>query len=290
MKYLSLVFFFLSSVFLIGQQSYTTEKGDQHLLGMIQISDLEKEPYQEWFKKDIDQNYEIESVDGLSDLKVKIFIGTWCGDTRRWLPEFMKFWNDNNLPQENLSLIALHNESAQYKKSPDGEEVGMNIHRVPTFIFYEGDKEVGRIVESPLNDLRTDIAQIGNGLPSNARYRGVSLLEEAMNNESIDSLYLKKNYRPLLQQVYREISKPSELNTYGYVLKAQGEIRKAEFVFYMNRNIFQWDPNTWDSLGETYFEQDKFADAKVNYEKVLALNPQSKNAAEMLEKLKDKVK
>ena len=238
MKYIPLVFFCLTPFFLVGQQSYTTSKGKKHLLGTIKVSDLEKAPYNEWFNKTIQEDYKIESADRLSNLKVKVFIGTWCGDSRLWLPEFMELWSDNGLPEENLSFVALHNENDQYKQSPEGEEIGLNIHRVPTFIFYDGDKEVARIVESPINDLRTDISQIASGLPSQPRYRGVSLLEEAMKKESIDSLYAKTNYRPLLNKVYKEISKPSELNTYGYVLKAKGETRKAEFVFYMNSEFY----------------------------------------------------
>jgi tetratricopeptide (TPR) repeat protein len=289
MKNLSLLFFILSPIFCNAQNAYTDSEGDQHLLGKITISDLETEPFKEWFTREIDEDYSLECSDKLADLKVKIFIGTWCGDSRKWLPEFITLWKDNNLPFENLSLIALHNEDDQYKQSPSGEEKGLNIHRVPTFIFYNDEQEVARIVESPVNDLKTDITQIAHSFPSKPRYKAVSILDEAMRTQTLDTLYSRKNYRSLLQEVYAEVSKPSELNTYGYVLKASGNLEKAAFVFYVNRNLFQWNPNTWDSLGEIYFEQEKFVEAKFNYEKVIELNPKSANAKEMLEKIKDKI-
>ena len=40
------------------------------------------------------------------------------------------------------------------------EEVGKNIHRVPTFIFLHGNKEIGRIVESPVVSLEKDMIAI----------------------------------------------------------------------------------------------------------------------------------
>lgn len=265
--------------------TYTTDKGDTHLLGDIDIDDLKQEPYNEWFDKEIEQDYTLENIDLLKETKVKIYLGTWCGDSKKWVPEFFKLWHDNKLPIENIEIVALHNETDVYKQSPEKTEKAYNIHRVPTFIFLKEDEEVGRMVDSPINDMKTDLAQIAMGLPSKPRYRAVPILNDAMNESLVDSLLLKKNYQPLLREVYREISKSSELNTYGYVLKAQGELRKAELAFYLNRNIYRWDPNTWDSLGEIYFDQERYEDAKVTYEKVLELDPENENAKEMLEKI-----
>ncbi len=37
---------------------------------------------------------------------------------------------------------------------------GMEIHFVPTFIFYRNDEEIGRIVEMPYESLEKDMLEI----------------------------------------------------------------------------------------------------------------------------------
>jgi len=61
---------------------------------------------------------------------------------------------------EQLEIIALDYRKGHYKTSPTGEEKGLNIIKVPTIIFLKDGKEVNRIVESPLETLEQDIAQI----------------------------------------------------------------------------------------------------------------------------------
>jgi len=278
----------LATITGLAQESYTSKKGDVHLLGNIDLEDLRQAPYDEWFEAPSEADYQLRYGENLENHKVKIFLGTWCGDTKEWLPEFIKLWRDNGLSEDQLEFIALHNEDEQYKRSPGQEEVAAQVHRVPTFIFYEEGKEVGRIVESPSNDLATDIDQIAIGLPSKPRYGGAAILFDAFEKEPIDSLFEIAYYRPLLYKVYDEAKGPSELNTLGYVLKARGAIREAELVFYMNRNLFKYNPNTWDSLGEIYLFQEKYDDAKANYARVLELDPKNKNAEEMLKKIEEK--
>ena len=48
----------------------------------------------------------------------------------------------------------------QYKKSPEGEETGKNIQRVPTLIIYHKRKELGRIIESPVVSIEKDLISI----------------------------------------------------------------------------------------------------------------------------------
>ena len=59
-----------------------------------------------------------------------------------------------------LEIVALDYRKEKYKQSPTGEEQGLNIKRVPTIIFLKDGKEVNRIVESPLETLEKDMAQI----------------------------------------------------------------------------------------------------------------------------------
>lgn len=279
----------LAAITVYGQNYYTSKENEVHLLGKIDLQTLKESPYGTWFNRSIKNDYKLEYSEYLTDTKVKIFLGTWCGDSKEWVPEFVDMWNQNNLSKEQLELIALHNEEELYKRCPEELEKGLNIHRVPTFIFYKNGEEIGRIVESPVNDLRTDVDQIAIGLPSKPRYRAASEVYAALKTNSADSLLSKNHYRKLLYDVHSEISRPSELNTLGYVFKAAGEPKRAELAFYLNRNIYQFDPNCWDSLGEIYFYQGRFLEAQFCYEKVVEMAPGNQNAIEMLKKIEEKV-
>jgi len=90
-------------------------------------------------------------------------MGTWCGDSKREIPRFYKILETANYPIEQLTMVAVDHIEPNYKKSPGGEEKGLSIIKVPTFIFYKDGKEVNRIVESPIESLEKDIAAIISG-------------------------------------------------------------------------------------------------------------------------------
>ena len=46
--------------------------------------------------------------------------------------------------------------------SPNGEEQGLEIGFVPTYIFFRNREEVGRIVENPMQSLEKDMLAILN--------------------------------------------------------------------------------------------------------------------------------
>ncbi|MBX2870497.1 MAG: hypothetical protein KTR30_00300, partial [Saprospiraceae bacterium] len=168
-KYYLLLSMLFVSFTIFGQASYLDKNNQEHLWGKIQLSNLEEAPYQDWFNK----YYEAFQPDlgeefprtRLQDMEVTIFLGTWCGDSKLWVPRFVKLWDELGLDRNQLHFVALHNKSAVYKQGPEGEEKDLNIHRVPTFIFKQNDQEIARIVESPLNALEADLAQISLGFP-----------------------------------------------------------------------------------------------------------------------------
>ncbi len=79
---------------------------------------------------------------------------------------------------------------------------------------------------------------------------------------------------------------PPELNRLGYYLLRNGQINDAIAIFTLNRDEYPEVANVFDSLGEAYIKAGKKDLAIENYEKVLLLDPDSKNAAAMLEKLR----
>lgn len=283
---LSLTIFLFVLTSAQAQQYYENEKGQKHLWGTFDLEALQEAPFQEWYTE-FYQVYEGEGkqkwAKKLKDYQVDIYLGTWCGDSKEWVPQFVHLWQDLGLDLEQLNFIALHNEPAHYKQGPNAEEKDKGIHRVPTFIFTENGEEKGRIVESPLNDLKTDVKQIALGCPSQARYRGVMIAEQVFAHQALDSILA--NPTPLMRAVYRYLNGSKELNTYGYVLKAQGEMEKALLIFRINNYLYKYKPNTYDSLGEQYFEMGEYEKARNCYEEVLRLKKEDEHASEMLAKI-----
>ena len=94
---------------------------------------LSFEPYQ--FKKNID----------LNGISVKILFGTWCHDSQREIPRFLRLLEDINMKPEMISLIGLDYN----KNEPLNRGEILEVRRTPTIIFYKNDIEIGRIEEAP---------------------------------------------------------------------------------------------------------------------------------------------
>ena len=266
-------------------QSYINEKGDTHLWGASTIEDFSTGDYADWYSEN-SKEYKTTILKAeaslLEGVDVEIFVGTWCGDTKFLVPKFIETWKQLGLDTKRLSIIALHNEGSNYKQGPSKETIGRNIHRVPTFVFSKSDKEIGRIVERTVHDLDTDIMLIANADPYEERYQGVAILNDYFQNFDGDTLVTIDNFRAAMKLVRREVSYSGELNTFGYVLMAQGELEQAEFAFRLNKYINPFDPNTIDSYGEFLFKQGNYKDALEQYLEVLRIKGEDRNATKMI--------
>lgn len=134
-----------------------------NLIGVATKKDLQQEPYgSEWFN-DYYEYYETSKKDIaalkplLKGITIKAFMGTWCGDSKREVPNFYKILDETGFNQNKLELITVNRS-----KTAKGLEKGYNIVRVPTFIFYKNGKEIGRFVEHTVNGatLEHDLLQI----------------------------------------------------------------------------------------------------------------------------------
>ena len=160
-------------------QEITLENGKKFMVGKITKEGLENEPYQTWFKSgyasyQVDEQMVRMFKKSLKKHEVKLFLGTWCGDSKREVPRILKILTEGGFPTEQLEIVALDRRKEHYKKSPTGEEKGWDIIKVPTLLFLKDGKEVNRIVESPVESLEEDMAQILLGKPYIPNYTNLS--------------------------------------------------------------------------------------------------------------------
>lgn len=146
----------------------TDHNGREILLGKIDKNGLTQDSFAKWFVPNYDKYKTDEETLKLIKKELKkytitAFMGTWCGDSKREVPKFYKVLEAADFPINQVTFVAVDNAKANYKKSPSGEEKGLNIKRVPTYIFYKKGKEVNRIIENPIVSLEKDIMAIVTG-------------------------------------------------------------------------------------------------------------------------------
>jgi len=142
------------------QQKETITKPN-YLEGVTSQKAFKEAPYATWFNKNyagykLDEATVKEIKKNLKGIKVKAFMGTWCGDSRREVPHFYKLLIEAGFDEDDLEMIAVNRR----KKTVDNLQVGLNIIRVPTFIFYKKGEEIGRYVEYARESLEKDILKI----------------------------------------------------------------------------------------------------------------------------------
>ncbi|MGB0788633.1 MAG: thioredoxin [Marinirhabdus sp.] len=141
------------------------------LLGRATRAGFEQPPFNDWF----DENYNGSSVDPskiaalrplFNNVKIKIFMGTWCEDSRREIPRLYKILDTIGFDRNNFETIAISPD----KTTPEGYEKGVDIEYVPTIIFYKNEKEIGRYVEYARKTLEDDMVSILSGKPYKHSY------------------------------------------------------------------------------------------------------------------------
>ncbi len=141
-----------------------TSNHQRILLGFCSRHAFQDTSFSWWFNSVYDM-YEIDSATALSfknklyNIKITIVMGTWCSDSRRVVPKFLRVLDYLKFPDCNVSILAI----GRNKKGGSKETDGMNIELIPTIIFYRDNLEIGRIVESPKETIEKDILKILNG-------------------------------------------------------------------------------------------------------------------------------
>lgn len=255
------------------------------LLGKIDKSALENDNYSDWFTK----NYKAYAPDTISikkiknDLKLynlKLFMGTWCGDSKREVPKLYKVLDKAEFPLEQLSTVAVSNAANLYKQSPQHEEAGHNIHRVPTLIVYQNGKEINRIVEEPVESFEKDLLKIILEKNYVSHYHVVSIVNDILRSEGV--IGLKREEKKLLRDFDGKVSSLYELNTYGRILYTTNRANEAIAVFELNTKLFPQEPKTYMSLANILRASGFKEQAVKVLENAIELHPESETLNENL--------
>ncbi len=134
------------------------------LVGEGQIKDIRKGEYKKWFDEN-SLNYSpredfIKKLrPQINDYRFEIVMGTWCPDSRMQVPVFYKVLKKSGYENpEKIAVIYVPRKYKEYKKID-----GMNIKRVPTIIVLKNEKEIGRIIEYPMQSIEEDLVNIIEG-------------------------------------------------------------------------------------------------------------------------------
>jgi len=83
----------------------------------------------------------------------RIYLGTWCDDSKQHVPAFMKVADLLNLKAEYIGVN-------RKKECPFTDCKNWDINYVPTVVVFVDGKEVGRIVETPEVSVEKDLLKI----------------------------------------------------------------------------------------------------------------------------------
>ena len=134
------------------------------LLGEVNRDGLKMDAFDSWFGpgyNDYQPKPEVikELKPLMKDVEITVFLGTWCEDSHRDIPDFFRVLDEVGFNESKLTMYAVDEE----KVTPEKEVLAYDIKQVPTFIFYRDGEEINRIVEYSMYSLEQDMLDILSG-------------------------------------------------------------------------------------------------------------------------------
>lgn len=172
MKYLNLLLLIFSVLFFgckpaqVFNQLITDEKsGTEILYGYTTLDGFKKAAFSSWFDFEFEEYQpDMETLeqlgsDAFNNIEITVVMATWCSDSRREVPRFIKIIDSTRYNIADIKIINVDRKK-QAEKTPVQK---LEIVKVPTFIFMRKGKEIGRIIETPVESLEKDMLKIIKG-------------------------------------------------------------------------------------------------------------------------------
>ena len=246
------------------------------LLGRCTAEQLDQEPFAEWFRSGYEEYAPNAEVLGalrrveIDDLRVTVFFGTWCGDSRREVPRWLKLFEALEIPVDRVELVGVDNTGAAHKRSPDGEERGLEIYRVPTMLVRRGDTEIARVVEYPVLSIERDLLAILDGDPYEASYASYPVIRRWLH----EGLLGDPNVGPrgLAGEIRHMVSGEGELTAAARVFLARGDTAESVKLFQVNCALHRDSSSCQARLADALLEAGDREGARDAAERALRLN------------------
>jgi len=136
-----------------------------------------------WVEAEVEAQPDAEAAQALAGVEpgaeIEVFLGTWCGDSRREVPRLWKAIDaaGGSVPFQ-IHYVGVDHD----KKEPAGALADNGIRYLPTFIVRRGGHEVGRIVETSPHGIEHDLLALLTG-----QAKGVLATREDLTASSASS-------------------------------------------------------------------------------------------------------
>lgn len=101
---------------------------------------------------------ELKGMETIQGLSLLVLFGTWCPDSEREVSRLLKLLAQSQVKIKELTLVGVNRS----KQDPEGLHRDFDLLYTPTIILLDGNKELGRIVESPVVSIGEDLAAMQN--------------------------------------------------------------------------------------------------------------------------------
>ncbi len=137
------------------------KNGKSMLVGKIKRQHLESRDFKDWFNAEYsaytpDQETLLKLKPLLKNVRIVLVMATWCSDSRREVPRFYQILDQAGFTSKHMKVLSVDRD----KKAGKFKTSDLNVTLVPTFIIYRKGREIGRIVETPVESLEKDLLNI----------------------------------------------------------------------------------------------------------------------------------
>lgn len=245
-------------------------QGNPDLYGQSTEEGMKQPPFNTWYTTNYnaytpDSNIITQLRTEMRGKTIEIFMGTWCGDSKREVPRMLKVLNLCGVAPTAIQIINVGRSEHDYKQSPTHEERGKNIHRVPTLIMYQNGKEINRLVETPLQSIEKDLLQIARKEAYVPKYQGAAWMLQWYSypdwvNHEHDSTQLAADLKKI-------VLNRGELDGLGRVQLSLQEINKAVFTLKLNSMLFPEEGYVLRSFSKALLRKGDTVQARLYMEK-----------------------
>lgn len=146
------------------QQAYDVKYdsvGNKVLMGPINEQLLANDSAFRWFFTGVNSynpdNAWVRYISFYRDsFDVVAFVGTWCEDSKRLLPQFYRVMMAASYPMSRIKLYGLDHAL----KGKGGAERTYDVNKVPSFILLHNGKEIGRITDHLQRSMEADMVSL----------------------------------------------------------------------------------------------------------------------------------